>query len=225
MTVTLLELRTKARQRADMESSQYVTPEELTGLINDSIAELHDLLVGSYGNDYYITTLQFQTVANQADYDLPADFYKLKGVDARLTASNWFSLRPFNFNERNRNEDYAWGFLNGPTVRYRMVGDKLRFSPAPDGIIDCRMWYIPLSVRLSADSDTLKDLNAYSEYVVIDAAIKMRVKEELDTVSLDKMKADMRKRIEDMAQNRDAEQPESISDIYAENNDYYYFRS
>ena len=106
-----------------------------------------------------------------------------------------------------------------------MVGDKLRFSPKPDGVISCRMWYIPLAEKLVADSDALNDLNAYSEYVVIDAAIKMRVKEELDTVSLDKMKAEMRKRIEEMAQNRDAEQPESISDIYAENNDYYYYRS
>lgn len=225
MTITLEELRTKARQRADLETSQYVTDEELNGLINDSIAELHDLLVGSYGNDYYIETYTFNTVANQADYTLPADFYKLKGVDAKLTASNWFSLRPFNFNERNRNEDYAWGFLNGPTVRYRMVGENLRFSPVPDGVIQCRMWYIPLAEKLVADTDVLKDLNAYSEYVVIDAAIKMRVKEELDTVALDKQKMDMKKRIEDMAQNRDAEQPESISDIYAENNDYYYYRS
>lgn len=233
MSTTLLELRNQARQRADLENSQYVTDTELNGYINNSIAELQDLLIAAYDSDYYIEQITFNTVAKQTDYPLPdgilysaaKSFYKLKGVDAKILSSNYFALRPFNFNERNRNEDYAWGFLNGPDVRYRMVGNNLRFSPAPDSALPIRLWYIPLADKLVADSDILKDLNAYSEYVVVDAAIKCRIKEELEIATLEGVKVALSKRISEMAQNRDAGQPESISDIYAENDDYYFYRS
>jgi hypothetical protein len=233
MTITLLDLRTQTRQRADLETSKYVTDSELNGLINDSIAELQDLLIATYDGDYFVESVQFDTVSGQTDYPLPDGtlyssapaFYKLKGVDAKIIAGNFFALRPFNFNERNRNEDYAWGFLNGPTIRYRIVGDNLRFSPAPNSINPIRVWYIPTAQKLVADSDVLKDVNAYHEYVVIDAAIKCRIKEELDIAPLEAMKAQMAKRITEMAQNRDVGQPESVSDIYAENDDYYFYRS
>ena len=49
MSITLAELRTQARNRADMESSEFVTDTELTDYINSSIAELHDILIQSYG--------------------------------------------------------------------------------------------------------------------------------------------------------------------------------
>lgn len=232
MTVTLLQMRTQARQRADLENSQYVTDSELTGYINNSVAELYDLLIGSYDADYFIESIEFNSVVGQSDYPLPngtlysaaKPFYKLKGVDAKINTSNFFSLRPFNFNERNRNEDFAWSTLNGPLVRYRLVGDVLKFSPIPDGIKPIRVWYIPLAPVLSADGDTLQDLNAYHEYVVVDAAIKCRIKEELEVQTLEAIKAGLKQRIEQMAQNRDAGNPESVSDIYAENNDYWFFK-
>jgi len=232
MTVTLLQLRTLARQRADLENSQYVTDSELNGYINNSVAELYDLLIGCYDSDYFIESIEFNSVPGQNDYQLPngtlysgaKPFYKLRGVDAKINTSNYFTLRPFNFNERNRNEDFAWSTLNGPLVRYRLVGDVLKFSPIPDGIRPVRVWYIPLAPILSSDSDTLKDLNAYHEYVVVDAAIKCRIKEELEIQTLLVVKEQLKKRIETMAQNRDAGNPESVSDIYAENNDYWFFK-
>ncbi len=232
MTVTLLQLRTQARQRADLENSQYVTDTELNGYINNSVAELYDHLIGAYDSDYFIESIAFNSVGGQVDYPLPdgtlysaaKPFYKLRGVDARINSANYFSLRPFNFNERNRNEDFAWSTLNGPLVRYRMVGSNLRFSPAPDGITPIRVWYIPLAPVLAADEDILQDLNAYSEYVVVDAAIKCRIKEELEIQTLEAVKMQLKQRIEQMAQNRDAGNPESVSDIYAENNDYWFFK-
>ena len=43
-TITLAEMRTAARQYADQENSQFVSDAELTRIINNSIAELYDLL-------------------------------------------------------------------------------------------------------------------------------------------------------------------------------------
>lgn len=226
MSITLLELRDQARQRADQENSEFVTDSELTSYINNSIAELHDLLIQAYDSDYYLSEYTFTTVADQAAYDLPADFYKVRGVDLKLNGQNWFTIKKFTFNERNRFDDFGvWDVFGFSSVRYRVMGSKIRFNPTPDNITNVRLWYIPVATKLVADTDTLDDLNAYSEYIIVDAAIKMMVKEESDPSALMAQKQALKRRIEEAANNRDAGNAESVKDIYAENVDYYYWRT
>ena len=69
--MSLPQLRTASRQRADMVYSQFVSEAELNSYINASYFELYDLLVQKYGNDYYMTQYSFQLVGNQERYDLP----------------------------------------------------------------------------------------------------------------------------------------------------------
>lgn len=207
-----------------MENSKFVEDAELLVYINSSIAELHDLLVATY-SDYYIESYEFSTVAGTDAYDLPAAFYKLKGVDALLSGSDYYSIRPFNFNERNLNQSGTWGILGAPALRYRLIGDQVKFSPAPNGVYSMKLWYVPTATALAVDADIFPDLNNFAEYVIVDVAMKMLAKEESDVTVLSALKMDLRKRIENMAQNRDAEQPESISDIYADNDDFWIGRS
>ena len=61
--------------------------------------------------------------------------------------------------------------------------------------------------------------------MIVDAAIKMLNKEESDVTVLQQHKAELKRRIEEVANNRDANNPQSVSDIYAENVDYYYWRT
>lgn len=223
MSITLLELRTQARQMADMEDSEFVSDSELNNYINFAIADLHDLLVETY-SDYYIETFTSTTVSGQADYSLPSDFYKLRGVDVKLNGNDWFNIRPFNFNERNRYEDFgSWTLLGISNTRYRLLGSNLRFSPEPESNHEYRIWYVPKATKLSSDSDTLNDLNQYSDYVIVSAAIKMLNKEESDVSGLVAERERIRRDIEHSAQNRDAAQPESISDIYNENRSHLWY--
>jgi hypothetical protein len=225
MSISLSELRLRTRQKADRENSNFVENPELDFIINQSIAELHDLLISAGSADYSIADYSFITAASTDSYLLPTNFYKLKGVDAKITQDNWYSLRPFNFNERNRNNDIAWGLLNGPSIRYRLVGNQIKFNPAPEAAYDIRLWYTPVATKLVLDTDTLSDLNAFAEYVIVDAAIKYLQKEESDVSVLMQQKADLKRRIETMANNRDEGQPESVSDIYAENSDFWLTKS
>lgn len=226
MTITLGELKTQARDRADMAKSGFVSDSELTTYINSSIAELFDILIQAYSSDYYISTYIFTSVPNQDTYALPADWYKLRGVDAKLNGSDFLTVSSFNFNERNRfKQDGVWNLYGVPTIRYRQVGDNIVFEPTPDGAVQIKLWYVPLAVKLVADGDILKDLNQFSEYVVVDTAIKMRVKEETDTTVLETQKAALLKRITDAAQNRDVGESESVSDVYAENDMRYFWRT
>lgn len=232
MGITLAQLKQRARERADAENSTHTDPgAELTSYVNSSIAELYDLLVGAY-QDYYIENVSFATTIGTDSYALPngtsysaaRSFYKLMGVDAQINGNSWASLRPFNFNERNRNDDISWSLINGPTIRYRLVGNNLKFSPVPDAAVNVKLWYIPVAPILVDETDEFDDLNQYAEYVITDVAIKIMQKEESDVSVLAAQKLDIRQRIEAMAQNRDAGQPESVSDIYAENDEYWFTR-
>ena len=221
MSVTLLQLRNRSRQRADMENSDFVSDSELTTYINGSIAELHDLLVASYGSDYFLSSHTLTTVAGTESYALPADFYKLMGVDVQINNSEWSSIRPFNFNERNRNQELTWGVAGGPNLRYRVMGSNIKLSPTPDTAASVKVWYTPKATELTAEADTLDDLNGFAEYVIVDAAIKMLQKQEDDVSVLMLQKENLKRRIEIMAQNRDAGTSDSVSDIYAENNNFW----
>lgn len=225
MSITLEELRLRSRQKADRETSNFVEDEELDFMINSSIAELHDLLVAANASDYAVSEYSFTTSPSVNSYALPDDFYKLKGVDAQITGDNWLTLRPFNFNERNRNNNTTWGKITMPWIRYRILGSNLVFSPTPDSPTPVKLWYTPLSPKLVNPTDTLQDLNSYSEYVIVDVAIKYLQKEESDVTVLAQQKEALKRRIEVMANNRDEGHADSISDIYAENSDFWISRS
>jgi hypothetical protein len=226
--LTLSEIRQRCRERADMKESNFVEDQELTFYINQSIAELHDMLVQSYGADYYVKSIEFQTVGQQEAYDISSvvtdeDFYKLRAMDAQLNGDDWFTLQRFNFNERNRfQHSGVWDYLGLTNVRYRLVGDKIRFAPVPDRDITVRMWYVPRAATLAADTDTYNDFNGWIEYVIVDCAIKMLSKEESDVSVLLAEKQLLKRRVEEVANNRDIGEPESIQDIYVENDDYFY---
>jgi hypothetical protein len=223
VAITLAELRLQARQRADMENSKFVQDSELNNFINNSIAELYDIIVEAYASEYYVVSTETAVAQDEDDIDLPSDFYVMKGVDIKIDNQDFISLRPFNFNERNRYSELGvWDLAGITNVRYRIIGDKLRFTPRPDRNATVRIWYVPVPAQLVDDADTFNDINSFAEYVIVDAAIKMMQKEESDVTVLMTQKMALEKRIRDRAKVRDASSAQSISDIYAEGDDFYW---
>ena len=231
MLITLADLRTQARYRSNMEKSKLVSDAELNTYINSSAAELYDLLTEAYGSEYFTISALIPVVPDQTMYDLPDGtlydnapaFYELKGVDLQIAGQSFINVRQFNFNERNRFGDFSvWDLIGITNVRYRLINNSILFSPKPDRSATLRIWYVPLPPALVEDTDTLDVLNSYSEYVIVDAAIKMLVKEESDVSTLQAHKEMLRKRIVDKSAKRDAAIAPSVADIYAENDDYYW---
>jgi hypothetical protein len=214
-TVTLLELRTQSRQRADKVGSGYILDSELNTYINQSISELYDLLVGAYGNDYFLTSTTFPITVAQSEYSLPSDFYKLAGVDLYLNASRFITLKPYNWNERGRFQDGSnWAAIiaiQGP--RYHIGGQNITFNPSPTITANVKMWYVPVSPKLQYDADTLDGIDGWEEFVVIDAAIKMLQKEESDVTVLALQKKAIIERINLMSENRDEGHSFRVGDV------------
>jgi hypothetical protein len=217
--ITLAELKEQSRQRSDMENSEFVSDAELTTYINASLAELHDLLIAAYCEDYVMAEYMF-TADGSIQYNLPADFYKLRGVDLRQNNGQWATVKRFNFNRRNETQNaFAWNMLGLPYMEYRLVGSKIRFNRTPDTNIQFRIWYYPVCEKLVLDTDAYDDVNQFAEYVVVDAAIKMLTKEESNASVLIGQKEALKQRIIAMAAGRDANEPASVTDVYAEDTD------
>jgi len=216
MSISVETLRSRARQRADMNNRNFVESDEWIQLIDVGYKELYDILVARF-EDWYTIPLEITIPQGSASYPLPADFYKLRGIDRSASgnpaADDFYPLSPFNFETRN-NKGYLVrrrGF--GDAVQYRIMQNNLIFSPADQSGGTYRLWYVPRATTLTAATDTIDGVNGWEEYIVLVAAIKALTKEESDVSVLMGEKQAMYQRIEFMAQNRDAGMTERVSDV------------
>lgn len=229
--MTLGQLRLQSQQRADRVNSNFVTLPEWNTYINQSRFELYDLLVTTYEDYFVAPAYTLITSGTQTQYPLPDGltvidavthqvvpaFYKLMGVDLGLDANSnaWVTLKKFEFISRNRAvfPQVTSNYLGVFNLRYRLVGNNLYFVPTPSGSQYIRVWYIPRLSQLLKDTDIADGVSGWTEYIIVDAAIKALQKEESDVTVLAMQKMALIKRIEETAMNRDAGQPDSISDL------------
>lgn len=217
--MSLADIRTAAQERADMVNSSFIATGEWTTFINGSLYELYDVLIQKFGDDYYVTQSTATTSGTTQFITLPADFYKLCGVDLQVSSPDWWvTLRPFEFAERNRfalrNYQSFYGLSN---LRYHMQGGSLMLTPQPAAGQTLRIWYIPRLAPLVNDTDVADGVSGWLDYVVVDAARKALMKEESDVTALAMELASLRERIESAAENRDAGNPSTVADTASSN--------
>ena len=283
--VSLTELRLLTRQRADQENSQFVNDTELTRYLNNSWGELYSLINENFNEDYFTTTSTVSMVSGTDTYDLPSDFYKMRGVDLVVTSTESVPLKRYNWAQRTRNALTVYA----RDYKYRVQKGSIVFSPVPSTTDSVKLYYIPSPKRLLSkdttaitrgtstmwttgshefvvgdlitgqnflatdynvdqtvtavgantvttdlDSSGLADPTSYGsiesrfdfysgwdEYIIIDSAIKMLLKEEADVTALLLQKNQLRERIITESQNRDAGEPEVVTDVVSYEKLYY----
>lgn len=229
-------IRLASQQTADRINSNFVTMPEWNAFINLGMNELYDLLVTVFEDYYVATPIQFTTNGSDSVYPLPngtltfqngfdlnatitaKPFYKLLGIDAQIQNANngYVTINKYNFIDRNsfvypNTASTIYGVFN---MQYRVMGSNIQFIPTPSANQGIRVWYIPRLTGLLQDTD-ISDISVsgWIRYVIVRAAIYALAKEESDTSLLEKELAFLRTRIEESAANRDAGQPDKISDI------------
>lgn len=228
---TLGQLRLLSQQKADRVNSNFVTMAEWNTYINMSYFELYDLLVQKYGDDYYVAPECRFLLTGAVEYSLPngvlpfidsnnnsfvaRPIYKLLGVDLAINAATnaWITLGRYDFISRNQYvyPQLGTNLLGVAGLRYRLLGDKIDFIPTPQANQYGRLWYIPRMATLLKDTDIADGVSGWTEYIAVDAAIKALQKEESDVTVLMAQKQALVDRIEAAAANRDAGQPDTIS--------------
>jgi hypothetical protein len=215
LTVTLSDLQTAVRSRADMIGSKFVTDPELVVFINSSMQTFYDMLIDAI-EDYNVSTSNFTlTSSDNGVKALPTDFYKLRGLDDITDTDNPRTVRKFNWNERNEFSlrQIALVYDTHSDVMYRINGSNLIFEPPANAAKPYKLWYYPLPTLLVNPGDTFDSINGWHEFVVLDAAIKCLDKEESDSSSLKQERQMHIQRINNMKQSRDEGLPEKISRV------------
>lgn len=189
-TVTLANLRTWARQLANVEGDPNITDAELTSLANRHITEVYDLLVSAGPADYYAASTTISVVAGTSTYALPADFRNLTGVYVNESSAERRPVPPMGENERGR------------------------YKPPTTGAT-VTLEYIPSATVLASDGDTFDGVSGWEELVVNLMARDVMAKREADP-SVPMMNIDrLVGRITAQSRARDRGQPKRVVDLDA----------
>jgi len=207
----------ECRQRSNKENSQFYTDQEMISMVSQSYKELYDKLITAYGDDYYVATPYTWTTGNNEQlYPLPSDFYKSLLVEVALNPqdpNSYVTLKQFMFRQKNLynypNQYTMYGITN---IRYRINGNNLMIVPQTQGAQTLRMWYAPRPNQLINATDTVDGVSGWEEYIVADVCIKMLGKQEDYNTIFSMQKAEMNKRIDEMAKNRNLGEPQTVTD-------------
>jgi hypothetical protein len=146
-SITQAWLRNQARQLADEVDTVFITDATANEWINQSYARLRDLLVDA-NPDWLIAKYPLYTTSGTLEYDLPDDFYQIRGVDmfqgvigdpsddeasnvALMEAERYDPIEQFNFLDRGRGQEVwpppRWT-AEASVIRYRVIQTDLNYQ-------------------------------------------------------------------------------------------------
>lgn len=175
------QLRTRVRSYLDAPASNdsYWSDAELNEWINQSYFYYY-MWIGETYDGYFAKDITIDLVANQAKYQLPADFWKVRLLE-RIYSTSTVPLFLFDRMEAVNITSGA-GFSNVFQPTYRFEGNYIVIEPTPDvSITDgLRLEYLSTPIRMNVDADTpdtdFKDF--WQETIVLRAVICAKQKEE-----------------------------------------------
>lgn len=205
---TRADLRSAIRLRGDAVNWGGVADADLNSWIDDAHRELHDLVVLAHP-DTYTKQDTDKVIDSNGLISLPADFYKVRGIDWVTNPSSSFglvALPRYSFAERNRVGTFA----------YHDLGGSVKFVPTYYATgKTVRLYYVPTRVALVDDVTTLDlVLDNYREYIVLECAAKVWEIQELpeQAAPLRARKAELENKLRAMIP-RDVGTGEQIPDV------------
>lgn len=219
---TLAQLRTRFYNRFDSGQAGYIGTVEANTLINEGARHLHNWLVSE--SEYYSWKEGIiNLVTGQSDYALPPDFQKLLKIFAPQvytspqTTPAWVPLKRL-MPQEYRGQNF--GANQGPFPRvpqaYMMMGQLLRFFPTPPANPgNILIWYVPRFIDMVNDTDSTEIANdaAWEEFIINQAVIAARIKEESDTGPLQDRQTQIMQMIQASMINRDMGQMAHVVDV------------
>ncbi len=181
-TFTLLQLRTRVRQRTEMESSTFITDAELNSYISASYADLFDRLVKAQPEVFLRE--QTLTATGSANTFSVASNYRTT-VSVAYNDSNGLrtKLRRLNVQERDAQDHSTTGTNIGecytlkadPTLDYVLL---VQILPTPRSGTTYTHTYLIAPEDLTSDAQIIDGVSGFEEFIVVDSAIKCFIKEE-----------------------------------------------
>ena len=182
-SVTLASLTARARQRADLVNNENVSDAEAESYVNQSLAELYDIIVQA-DEDYFTIWKPIIALPGVGTYDmslLSPQLLKLRGIDIPWNGTMYnLTAGRIEFGERNDLNGPLPTYSMGFPSRFYMTGTNITLLPTPTTGFTGKIWYVPKPPVLSGAA-TFDCQSGWDEFIVVDAARKMLVKQERDS--------------------------------------------
>lgn len=223
-SVTLAEIRTRARQKANMENSNFIQPDELLNYINEALYTWYDVMVEAY-EDYFLPAepLVFELPSGTDGlFDLPSDFYKLAGLDRSVSpgaTDRFYPMKKTPWRARTNTEN-TWRYALTANVTYRIFKNKIQMTPKDSANGSYQLWYIPTATPFVNESDSIDTFNGFENLLIVDVAIKMLAKEESDPSLLLLEREKLTEALNVMKIDRDINNGERIEETYESTESY-----
>jgi hypothetical protein len=211
-TTTLTNLLEDIRTQYEIRSIS-LSDSVLTRWINNSIAELYDVII-EVRPDHYISSANLTIISGTDSYSLPSTFYKMHGVDVLNDDGRYYAIQPFIWEDRNL---YGDSSSDKRSARYRIMGGNVVLAPKPTWAGTVRLNFIPYSPLLTTGASTWDGFNGWEEYVIIDVCIKAALKEDSDARQFQSRKDELMRRIRSIAKTRDYSHGDKIRDTRLQN--------
>ncbi len=164
-------IRSTVRLRGDYETSGKFTDAYLDTEIQAAFAETYEL-IADVNEGWWDTSVTVVTVASTAFVALPADCWRVSGVDL-LDGGSYTELRQVPTGERNR---YDVSTLDEPQA-YRLTARGVDLFPTPNAVYTLRITYTPMCPTLA--ETTLREFyNHWEEHVIAGALVRLAEREE-----------------------------------------------
>lgn len=201
--LSLAQLRQMAREQADMVNSTFITDAELTRIINRRLVRLHDYQVQA-GENYYLKTQTYTTTPNVDTYALPADFFRVRGVDYFFGTDSTRRLTADKFEYKERNRWIVPRLVNQYRGKYRYAiwANNFVVRPFPSDVFTFLFNYEPRFQYLVLDTDTFDFVEGWEDFAILPAVIYMINKEEGDASQWAAAYAEIKKEINDSLSER-----------------------
>jgi hypothetical protein len=209
-TVTVSEIENMVRLRADLDGD-FVTSGEFIQLISSAYTELYDMLVRA--GLYPAEATQTITSTGASAYNLNNDFYAAISVTRQLSGK-YATLNEIQVLERDQYRSIGGGVGLGYRLKRDATGvDQIEILPTPASGQVYEVLYVPMPAKLTSGSATIDGISGWEELITAIVVRRVRMREEASTSDIDREIAELRARIEEMAENRRIGQTLSIARV------------
>jgi hypothetical protein len=205
-TVTWTNGLARIRELADIEGTTgvaYMSDAKLLAYANASRGVWHGMVAQANPERY--STSEDITATGAASYNLPADYYASLYVE-EVDGDNRRELQRLMPNERNR-----FGNGTGDACGYWIIGGTLRLVPKPTSGT-YRHWYVQHAEEFATGSDTVDGVNGWEEWIWLDVAIKVLLKQRSDISQLAGIRDGIAREILAAAADRSKGDPARVTD-------------
>lgn len=194
----------------------FVTADQALRLANLACGEFYDLLVACRGHEYYISEYTLPLVSGQSRYPLPENFYELYSVTINWGPQDVEEVPDYS-SVRDRSH-----FLNGLSwarrgpKAFRLRAGEIELLPVPQSEPTAILQYLPAFEDMAIGSGSFDGVNGWERLIVLRTAMDMCAIAQRESAQLTQLYAAEKQRVEEMANDRAAEHPNQIREVFPE---------